>query len=61
MEQNHKLSSDTRDPLVYASQYRCLIGRFFYLTITRPDIMYLVHILRQFIQDPCQGHSEATL
>ena len=48
-------------PLVDGSQYRRLIGRLLYLTITQPDIMYSVHILSQFIQDPHQGHWDAAI
>ena len=52
MEQQHKLSSDTGDPIPNPSQYQWLIGRLIYLMITRPDISYVVHILSQFMQDP---------
>ena len=61
MEQNHKLSHDAGDPLADLSQYRRLNGRLLYLTITRLDIMYFVHILSQFMQDPRQGHWDAAL
>ena len=61
MEQNHKLSHDTGEPLVDASQYRRLIGRLLYSTITRPDIMYPVYILSQFMQTPCQGHWDVAM
>ena len=52
IEQQHKLSSDSSDPISNPGQYRRLIGRLIYLTITRLDIQYAVHILSQFMQDP---------
>ena len=30
-----------------------------YLTITRPELSYAVHILAQFMQDPKEDHMEA--
>lgn len=32
--------------------HRNLIGKLFYLTVSRPDISYIVHHVRQFIQSP---------
>ena len=61
MEQQHKLSSDSGDPISNPGQYRRLIGRLIYLTITRPDIQYAIHILSQFMQDPRQGHWDAAM
>ena len=61
MEQNYKLSHDAGDPLADPCQYRRLIGRLLYLAITHPDIMYSVHILSQFMQDPRQRHWDAAL
>jgi len=61
MEQQHKLSSDTGDPLFDSGRYQRLIGRLIYLTITRPEITYSVHILSQFMQDPKQGHWDAAM
>jgi len=49
MEQNHKPSADGGKLLVDASRHRCLISRLLYVTITQPDIMYLVHILSHFM------------
>ena len=39
-----------KDPLVYSQ----VVGRLIYLTITRPDITYVVHILSRFMHAPCK-------
>nr|XP_016468537.1 PREDICTED: uncharacterized mitochondrial protein AtMg00810-like [Nicotiana tabacum] len=39
-----------------ASAYQRIIGRLLYLTITRPDISYVVQTLSQFIQAPKRSH-----
>ena len=59
MEVNHKLALATGSPLPDATQYRRLIGRLIYLTITRPELSYAVHILSQFMQNPKEDHLEA--
>ena len=61
MEQHHRLSADSGDPIADPSRYRRLVGRLLYLTITQPDITYCVHILSQFMQDPRQGHWDAAI
>ncbi|GKU87876.1 hypothetical protein SLEP1_g2207 [Rubroshorea leprosula] len=61
MEQNHHLSSATRPLHTDPAQYRRLIGRLLYLTITRPDICYSVGLLTQFMQNPRQEHHEAAM
>ncbi|XP_031253909.1 uncharacterized protein LOC116111889 [Pistacia vera] len=45
MELNHKLSTEKQGELVDAMNYKRLIGRLLYLTVTRPDISYVVHTL----------------
>lgn len=62
MEQHHTLLSDTSSPLlVNVSSYRQLVGRLIYLTITRPDPSYPVHVLSQFLASPRQCHMDAAL
>lgn len=58
-EQNVTLIQGDEDLLEDASQYRRPVGRLIYLTITRPDLAYAVHILSQFMDKPRQPHLEA--
>ncbi|KAJ1689062.1 hypothetical protein LUZ63_013217 [Rhynchospora breviuscula] len=61
MEQNHNLAKATGDRMKDPEMYRRLIGRLIYLTITRPELCYAVHILAQFMHDPLQIHYAAVL
>ena len=56
MEINLKLSKDEGELLNDASMYRRLIGRLLFLTISRPNIIYSVHKLSQFMSKPREPH-----
>ena len=38
------------------SQYRRLVGKLIYLTVTRPDISYAIRLLTQFVHEPRLVH-----
>ncbi|CAH9100668.1 unnamed protein product [Cuscuta europaea] len=61
MVQNHRLQSDTGPFFSDPERYRRLVGKLIYLTLTRPDICYSVHILSQFMQSPRLAHWEGVL
>lgn len=47
-----KLSPSKGEVLSDAQPYQRLLGKLIYLTVTRPNIVYSVHILTQFMQAP---------
>ncbi|XP_057482733.1 uncharacterized mitochondrial protein AtMg00810-like [Actinidia eriantha] len=59
MEQHLKLSTNSSDPLSGLSQYCRLIGCLIYLTITQPDITFVVNLLIQFMHTPRIPHLDA--
>jgi len=59
IEQNHKLAIASGESLSDSTQYQRLIGRLIYLTITRPEVSYVVHILSQIMQNPKGEHLDA--
>lgn len=61
IEQNHHLALTDGEVMGYPERYRRLFGRLIYLTITRPELSYSVHILAQFIQQSRDAHWETVL
>ncbi|KAL7617822.1 hypothetical protein Lser_V15G02568 [Lactuca serriola] len=59
MDPKLKSSNFEGDPITDPSQYRRLIGRLLYLTITRPNISYAVNRLSQFVTTQRQPHLQA--
>jgi len=59
IEENHKLALANGWELHDATRYRRLVGRLIYLTITRPELTYVVHVLSQFMQSPRDEHMDA--
>ena len=56
IEYNRCLNSHDGKSLSDATLYRQLVGSLIYLTITRPDISYAVHVVSQFMAAPRYPH-----
>uniref|UniRef100_A0A2N9HM41 Reverse transcriptase Ty1/copia-type domain-containing protein n=1 Tax=Fagus sylvatica TaxID=28930 RepID=A0A2N9HM41_FAGSY len=61
IEYNNHLNTHDGEPLPDATLYRQLVGSLVYLTVTRPDISYAVHIVSQFMAAPRSLHYAAVL
>ncbi|CAM8915020.1 unnamed protein product [Rhodiola kirilowii] len=59
LELKHKLSLSVEPLLSDPLHYRRLVGKLIYMTITRSDVSYPVHILSQFMQQPTTEHLRA--
>lgn len=61
LEQYHKSHSEDTPVLTDPSKYRRLVGRLVYLSITRPELCYTIHLLFQFMKQPREAHWTAAL
>ena len=61
IEYNCRLNSHDGESLSNATLYRQLVGSLIYLTVTRPDISYAVHVVNQFMAAPRSPHYAAVL
>ncbi|KAJ9565671.1 hypothetical protein OSB04_001637 [Centaurea solstitialis] len=61
LEPNLHLTPNAGPPLKDPTLYRQLVGSLVYLTVTRPDIAYAVHIVSQFMSTPCSDHYAVVL
>ena len=59
MEPFAKFSNSIGQSVLNVSQYKRLIGKLLYLTLTRPDICYSMHKLSQFLSSPKVPHLQA--
>ncbi|XP_050222620.1 uncharacterized mitochondrial protein AtMg00810-like [Mercurialis annua] len=59
MEVNVKYRKDEGNLLPDPFLYRRLVGSLIYLTVTRPDISYVVHTVSRFMQSPRHLHLAA--
>ena len=56
MDPNLKLSKEDGDLLDYPFRYKRMSGKLLHLTITKPDLSYLVNRLNQFLANPLVPH-----
>ncbi|XP_019183820.1 PREDICTED: uncharacterized protein LOC109178735 [Ipomoea nil] len=56
---SHKLSKNMGIPLEENNQYRKIVRKLLYLTITRPDISFATQQLSQFLDKPTDLHLQA--
>ncbi|CAL5354469.1 unnamed protein product [Camellia sinensis] len=56
MEQNLTLNENDGELITDPSSYRRLVGCLIYLTITRPNLVYAIHVLSQFVDKPRVPH-----
>lgn len=42
-------------------QYQRIVGKLTYLSYTRPDIAYAVHLLSQYMHDPYTSHMDVVI
>jgi hypothetical protein len=61
IEYNNRLNTHDREPLPDTTLYKQLVVSLVYLTVTRPNISYAIHIVSQFMAAPRSLHYAAVL
>lgn len=61
MEQNHKLLSDAGPFYTNPPRFRRFVGKLVYLSITRPELSYTIHVLSQVMHKPREEHWDAVI
>jgi len=61
LDPNTKLLPNQGEPISGPEQYRRLVGKLNYLTVTRPDISFVVSVVSQFLNSPCEDHWNAVI
>ena len=56
MDPNVKLCIEQREFMTNPVSYQRLVGKLNYLTITRPDISFVVNVVSQFMSAPRSTH-----
>jgi hypothetical protein len=59
LEQNVKLNVDEGDIVENTTMYRHIVGSLIYMTITSPNLNYVVGMVNQFMQTPRKPHLNA--
>jgi hypothetical protein len=59
IDRKYKLNSENGEPLEDINQFQRFIGKLIYLTVTRPDISFVVRQVSQFMHSPKTSHLEA--
>ncbi|XP_075100701.1 secreted RxLR effector protein 161-like [Nicotiana tabacum] len=61
VEYDQCVNSKEDEKLGDPGPYQRLVEKLLYLTMTRPDICYVVHVLSQFMNCPNKSHIEASI
>ena len=61
MDLNIRLLLRQGEPLSDPVRYRRLVRKLNYLTIIRPDISFVVSLVNQFLDSPCDSHWDAVI
>ena len=61
MDPNTELLPNQGEPIYDPEQYRRLVGKLNYLTVTRPDISFAVSLVSQFLNSPFEDHWNAVI